>query len=146
MFENEVIIDKLLSEVKTYPISDKIEITQNFILNIYEISNQKIKDKIREFGLAIEILQEKEEDKRIIFENTLVIFDFKVFSKDLKKATEKYLEQYKDGKRFSSLLYMLDSQIDYLIANKNVTGLEKISEIIKNAIQRHRESDRMAIF
>lgn len=146
VFENEGIIDKLLSEVKTYPISDKIEITQNFILNIYEISNQKIKDKIREFSLTIEILEEKEVDKRIIFENTLVIFDFKVFSKDLKKVTEKYLEQYKDGKRFSTLLYMLDSQIDYLIANKSVTGLEKISEILKTAIKRHKESDRMAIF
>lgn len=146
VFENEGIIDKLLTEVKTYPISDKIEITQNFILNIYEISNQKIKDKIKEFALSVEIHEEKEEYKRIIFENTLVIFDFKRFSKELKKAIEKYLEQYKDGKSFSTMLYMLDSQIDYLIANKNVTDIENISEILKTAIQRHRESDRMAIF
>lgn len=145
-FENETIIDKLLTEVKTYPISDKIEITQNFILNIYDISNRKIKDKIKDFSLSIEIKEEKEDDKRIVFENTLVIFDFKGFSKELKKAIEKYLEQFKDGKRFSTLLYMLDSQIDHLIANKNVIGLEKISEILKTAIQRHRESDRMAIF
>lgn len=146
VFENETIIDKLLTEVKTYPISDRIEITQNFILNIYGISNQKIKDKIMEFSLSIEIEEEKEDDKRIIFENTLVILDLKSFSMDLKKATKKYLEQYKDGKKFSTILYMLDSQIDYLITNKNVTGLEKISEILKTAIQRHSESDRMSIF
>jgi hypothetical protein len=146
VFENEVIIDKLITEVKTYSISDKIDIIQNFILNIYEISNQKIKDKIKEFTLSIEIHKEKEEDKRIIFENTLVIFDFKEFSKELKKATEKYLEQYKDGKRFSSILYMLDSQIDYLIANKNVIGLKNISDILKMAIKRYTESDRIAMF
>jgi hypothetical protein len=146
VFENEGIIDKLLTEVKTYSTSDKIEITQNFILNIYEISNQKIKNKIKEFTLSIEISEEKEDDKRIIFENTLVIFEFKGFSTELTKATENYLEQYKDGRKFSSILYMLDSQIDYLITNKNVTGLENISEILKTAIKRHRESDRMAIF
>ena len=146
VFENEEIIDKLLIEVKTYPTSDKIEITQNFILNLYEISNQKIKDKIKEFALSIEITEEKEEYKRIIFENTLVIFDFIDFSKELTKTIENYLEQYKDGRTFSSILYMLDSQIDYLIANKNVTGLDYISEILKTAIKRHRESDGIAIF
>jgi hypothetical protein len=146
VFENETIIDKLLAEVKTYPTSDKIEITQNFILNIYEISNKKIKDKIKKFTLSIDINEEKEVDKRIIFENTLVIFDFKEFSTELTQATETYLEQYVDGRRFSSILYMFDSQIDYLKANKNITGLDNISEMLKTAIKRHRESDRMAIF
>ena len=92
VFENEKIIDKLLSEIETYPISDKIEITQNFILNIYEISNQSIKDKIKEFTLSIDIKDEKEVEKQIIFENTLVIFDFKTFSIELKQLTEKYLQ------------------------------------------------------
>lgn len=146
VFKNETIIDKLLAEVKTYPTSDKIEITQNFILNIYEISNKKIKDKIKEFTLSIDVNEEKEIEKRIIFENTLVIFDFKEFSTELTQATETYLEQYKDGRSFSTILYMLDSQIDYLKTNKNVTGLDNISEILKTAIKRHRESDRMAIF
>jgi len=41
---------------------------------------------------------------------------------------------------------MLDSQIDYLKSNKNVADLDNISEILKTAIQRHRESDKMAIF
>jgi len=146
VFENEGIIDRLLAEVKTYPISDKIEITQNFILNIYKISNQTIKDKIKEFTLSIGSNEEKEVEKYIIFENTLVIFDFKTFSTELTQATEQYLEQYKDGRRFSTILYMLDSQIDYLMSNKNVTGLDNISEILKTAIKRHRESDRFSIF
>ncbi len=146
VFKNEGIIDKLLAEVKTYPTSDKIEITQNFILNIYEISNQTIKDKIKEFTLSIDINEEKEVEKRIIFENTLVIFEFKEFSNELTQTIERYLKQYKDGTRFSTILYMLDSQIDYLKTNKNVTGLDTISEILKTAIKRHRESDRLAIF
>jgi hypothetical protein len=146
VFENEEIIDKLLSEVKTYPTSGKIEITQNFILNLYAISNQRIKDKVKEFALSIEITEEEEEYKRIIFKNTLVIFDFMEFSAELKSATENYLEQFKDGRRFSSILYMLDSQIDYLKTNKKISGLENISEILKTAIKRHNESDRMAIF
>lgn len=146
VFKNEKIIDKLLAEVKTYPTSDKIEITQNFILNIYKISNQKIKDKIKNFALSIDINDEQEVEKRIIFENTLVIFDFKSYSTALIQATEVYLEQYKEGRMFSSILYMLDSQIDYLKANNNIDELDNISEILKTAIKRHRESDRMAIF
>jgi hypothetical protein len=146
VFKNETIIDKLLAEVKTYLISEKIEITQNFILNIYEISNKKIKDKIKEFALSIDVNNENEVEKRIIFENTLVIFGFKEFSTELTQDTEKYLENYKDGRRFSTILYMLDSQIDYLKSNKNIIGLDTISEILKTAIKRHRESDRIAIF
>lgn len=146
VFKNEEIIDKLLAEVKTYSTSDKIEITQNFILNIYEISNPQIKDKIKAFALSIDCNDVKDVGKRIIFENTLLIFDFKKFSAELTQLTETYLEQYKDGRKFSSILYMLDSQIDYLIANKNLTGLDNISYTLKAAIKRYKESDRMAIF
>ncbi|MPL87888.1 hypothetical protein SDC9_33901 [bioreactor metagenome] len=146
VFKNEEIIDKLLAEVKTYSTSDKIEITQNFILNIYEISNPQIKDKIKAFALSIDSNDVKDVGKRIIFENTLLIFDFKKFSAELTQLTETYLEQYKDGRKFSSILYMLDSQIDYLIANKNLTGLDNISYTLKAAIKRYKESDRMAIF
>lgn len=146
VFKNDKIIERLINEVKTYPIADKIEITQNFILNLYEISNQNIKDMIKTFSLSIEIKEEKEEYKRIVFENTLVIFDFKEYSSELKQETINYLEQFKTGRSFSSILYMLDSQIDYLNSNKNITGLEEISNILKSAIKRHNESDRMAIF
>ena len=146
VFKNDKIIERLINEVKTYPFADKIEITQNFILNLYEISNQNIKDMIKTFSLSIEIKEEKEEYKRIVFENTLVIFDFKEYTSELKQETINYLEQFKTGRSFSSILYMLDSQIDYLNSNKNITGLEEISNILKSAIKRHNESDRMAIF
>jgi hypothetical protein len=59
---------------------------------------------------------------------------------------ENYLEQYKDGKMFSTILYMLDSQIDYIMDSKNIKKLDNISKIIKMAIKQHKESDKMLIF
>ncbi|MCW7503893.1 SIR2 family protein [Leptospira paudalimensis] len=146
VFENEGLIEKLISEVKTYSTKDKIEITQNFILRIYEISNVAIKEKIKEFALSIDTFEEVEVENRILFENTLVIYNFKSFSAELKKVIEVYLEQYKDGRRFSSLLFSLDSQIDFLISNVKEKGLEDISEILKSAINQYLESKRSLMF
>ena len=122
IIKNENLIDKLLQEVKGYSISDKIEITQNFILNIYDISDKKLKTKIKDFVLLIDSNEENELYKKIIFDLTLIIYEFNNISKENINEIESYLKQYESGKSFSSVLFMLDSQIDYLIKNKKISG------------------------
>jgi hypothetical protein len=146
VIKNESLIGKLLQEVKSYSTSDKIEMTQNFILNIYDISNKKLKSKIKDFILLINSKEENELYKKIVFDLTLIIYEFNSISKENIMELEDYLKQYESGKTFSSALYMLDSQVEYLIKNKKTAGLEKISDILKSSITRHEQSDRIAIF
>ena len=145
-FENEELINKLFFELNEYPTSIKISFTEFLLVNFYKLSNQNIKDKIKNYALSIDIKEEKRVDIRIIFENILVIFEIKDFSDELLVKIKNYLEQFKDGSRFSSVLNTLDSQIDYLQKNKNVSELKNISEILKNIIKRFNESSRMRLF
>ncbi len=147
VLNNIKLIDKLLNEIDSYNTSEKIEICQNFVLNLYDIANEKIKDKIKSYIVGINSSEEKELYKKIIFDLTLVIYDFKELEENSIKELNDYLEQFKDGKSFSTVLYMFDSQIDYLRENKeDILGLDEISNILKEAIEKHKASDRMSIF
>ncbi len=146
VLKNLGLINKLLNEIDTFKVSDKIEICQNFVLNLYEISDTKIKDKIKSYILKINSSEEKELYKKIIFDLTLLIYDFKSLEKENIKELNDYLEQFKVGTSFSSVLYMIDSQIDYLRKDKKISGLDDISKTIKEAIERYKASDRMSIF
>lgn len=148
ILENENLIDKLLHEISGYELSDKIDITQNFILNLYGLSNDNIKAKIKEFALSIKLEDEKELHKKIIYELTLVIYDFTDMSENIITDLNNYLEQFKSGKSFSSILYVLDGQIDFLIKNKNIDSLNTISATLKEAINNYkayRATERWAI-
>ena len=131
-----------LSELKKYSISDKIEITQHFIYVIYQFSNIKIKNKIKDFTLSIDINEELEVEKRIIFDFYLAILDFKEISTELKQLTIKYLEQFKDEKKISPYFNKLNDIIKYLILQKNVNGLKEINETIESIINRYKEYKR----
>lgn len=146
IFKNKNLIEKLLVELKTLPISDKIDFCQSLLLNIYHISDETIKGKIKAFMLKIDSTKEKELYKHLIFEFALIINDFKTLSSALIKSLNEYLKQFED-KSFSSILYTLDAQIDYLIKEKKlVKQLKEYSDKIKLVINRHKESGRFSIF
>jgi len=148
IINNEALIDKLLSRVNELSNDDKIDITQSLLFSLYDISIQPIKDKIKVFALSIDTVVEDAEEqyKRLVFELTLIIRGFKELSDELVTNLNKYLERYKSGTAFSSVLYRLDSQLDYLIKEKSLENLGSISITIKDCIKRHKERDVMAFF
>ncbi len=148
IISNQDLIDKLLSRIGEYSVSDKIDITQSFLLSIYDISTQPIQDAIRSFALSINnnIESGEEEYKKFVFELTLVIRNFKELSDDLVVNLDKYLEQYKTGTIFSSILYILGDQLNYLVNQKSLTKLKGLLDIINNSIARHEERDKLGFF
>ena len=144
--KNKILIDKLIYEVKEYSVSNKIEISQSLLLNLFDISDNQIKEDIKAFILSIDSTEEPELYKRIVFELTLVIYDFKTLEESVVTDLEKYLIQLRDNKSFSTILFMFDSQIDYLIKNKELRVLDSISKLIKTAIASDKNSERFSIF
>lgn len=145
IFKNNKLIEKLLFELKDYDISNKIDISKNLLINIYTIANEKIKDEIREFILKIDSSEEKDLFKRISFTLFLVIYDFKEMEDEIIKLLEEYLIQFQDGKQFSSGLYLLRNQVEFLKKNKNLKQLDAILTNLINLIDRHEKSDRLSI-
>ncbi|MBK0402780.1 SIR2 family protein [Adhaeribacter sp. BT258] len=146
LFTNDRIINKLLNEIKEYPISDIIDVCQKLLISIFNISNGKIKDLIKSFLLKVDTTEENQLHKRISFELSLIIYDFKGFDKNILVLIDEYLDQFGKTISFSSALYALDSQIDYLIKNKDISELKVYSKVIKALIERHQKSESLSIF
>jgi hypothetical protein len=145
IFVNKSLIDKLIVEIDNYQISDTIELSQNLLFRIYDISNKQIQGMIKKFILAIDSSDEKEEFKRIVFELTLIIYEFKSANVSLIEWLNNFMDQFKDGKQFSSYLYMIDSQIDFLIKNKSLTEFKTVSSDLKQIIENFNNSSRLSI-
>jgi hypothetical protein len=143
VFNNINLIDKLLNEVKGYSISAKIKVCQNFILAIYDISNKKIKEKIKFFIISIDSKDENKLYIKIIFDLILISRDFKSLEESNIKELELYLTRFEKNKNsFSSALYTIDNIVDSLIKNKNLNKLDAISETLKSLIARDKKADQ----
>jgi hypothetical protein len=142
---DEGMVDDLLKKISTYHISSQMELIQNFVLKIYYISSEVIKEKIKKFILTINSNNEPELYKKIIYDLTLIIFQLNSISKDNIYEIEKFIEPYKEGSAFSSVLNTLDSQIDFLMNDRHIDGLDNISSIIKKIIKRYNEEKRISL-
>jgi hypothetical protein len=136
---NEGMIDDLLKKIGTYHISSQMELIRNFILKIYYMSNEVIKEKIKKFILTINSNDEPELYKKIIYDLTLIIFQLKDISKDNIDEIQTFIEPYKEVPAFNSVLQTLNSQIDFLINDRHIDGLNDISSTIKKIIKRYSE-------
>jgi hypothetical protein len=142
---NEKMIDNLLQKISTYHISNQMELIQNFVLKIYYISNEAIKEKIKNYIFGINSNDEPELYKKIIYDLTLIIFHLKDISKDNVNEIETFIGPYKEGPAFNSVLYTLDSQIDFLIKDRHIEGLDGISSTVKKIIKRYNEEKRISL-
>lgn len=145
IFKDEQLIDKLISASEELSIEKQLNISESFLLSIYDIASEPIKAKLKKFILSIKSSNTKEKHDYLIFELTLIIRDFKQRDKKIIKELSAYFEQYRDSRTFSSVWYTLDSQIDYLIKEKNITELEQISKTIKTLIENYKNSERLSI-
>lgn len=145
IFKDEKLIDKLIAACNELSIDEQLNISQSFLLSIFDIASEKIKTKIKEYMLNLKPDKAKEKHDFLIFELTLIIRDFKPFDKKIVKELSKYFEQYKDSRTFSSVWYTINNQIDYLIKEKKLTDLEQISKTIKSLIENYENSERLSI-
>jgi hypothetical protein len=142
---NEDMIANLIKKISTYHISSQMELIQNFVLKIYYISNEVIKEMIKKYILTINSNDEQELYKKIIYDLTLIIFQLKDISKTNINEIETFIEPYKEGPAFNSVLYTLDSQIDFLKKDRHIEDLNGISSTIKKIIKRYNEEKRISV-
>lgn len=147
ILNNTKLISRLLDEVDSYDINDKMSIFQRFILKLHDLGSDDIKNTIKNFALNIDVSSEKDKFNKISFELMLAIYGFKDFNQENIEELERFLEKYKSGTQFFSGLYMLDSQVDYLIENKALNSeLSLSSKIIKDSINLYDKRDRLSVF
>ncbi|MBD0399982.1 hypothetical protein [Flammeovirga sp. EKP202] len=138
-------VDRLIGEIKGYNISSKIEVSQNLLLSIYDMSTERVKELIKNFILKIDIKKEKELYKKVIFRLTLAIYKLKDVDKSLKIDLDNYLNELKEKNIFSSALFMIQSQIEFLNQKDNNILTSQLGKIDK-MIEVHENRENLSIF
>ena len=145
IFNDNSLIDKLIVSSKELAIEEQLNISESLLLSIYDIATATIQTKIKNYILSIKSIGAKEEHDYFIFELVLITRDFKKLDKNLVTKLTAYFDKYKDSRTFSSVWFTLDSQVDYLIKEKNLVLLKPISKTIKVLIDNYEKNKRVSI-
>ena len=146
IFENDDIVNKLLASLVEYHTEFKLDIIQNFILNIYQISNDSIKSIIKNYISQFIVNDEIPIGKRISFNNNLIILGLKDFTRENLDEIQAFVDTYTKENIFDSFLNTLIAQIDYMITKMDLKELEDVSEKIKNSISKYNEYENRSVF
>jgi len=135
-------VSRLVSELENYKIEEQRKFSRSLLYSIFNISSVNIRNIIKEFIKNV-ISQPKTKDiDDWEFELWSVAVDFKDFDLETVTKLDEYLEQFRDGKMFSSQLYSLKSLTQYLIDEKKIHTLEGLNKELGDLIDqnKHRPS------
>lgn len=133
-YTDEDRVIRLVSELKTYKPEDQRKFSRKLLYSIFNISNANVRNIIKKFIKGV-ISQPKTKSMHDWeFDLWSVAVGFKDFETETVTKLDEYLEQFRDGKMFSSQLYSLKSLIQYLIDKKAIDTLEKINKELGDLI------------
>ncbi|ADN08108.1 SIR2 family protein [Sulfurimonas autotrophica] len=140
-YDNLKLVQKLLFEFNSWELAQKVEISQYFLISLYHISNEKIKEEIKTFINNIEYKNIESLFEQIDFQLFLLITEFQsVDIEDLSEKIKEEISQYEDGKSMSSGLYSLQSRLQYLVEKRQILEFEsllnELTTIIENFEQK----------
>lgn len=143
-FNDKVLIKQLLLVINLWNNKEQIGISKYFLINLYDISNNDNKKRIKKFISKISI--NNLEINELIDYNLFLLCNDLIKNKQLKSTIELVkqqlddeLKQYRDRKYFSTQLYGWLSMIKYLVKEKKYTELEIIYKELESIINNYKE-------
>ena len=133
-------VRRLLLELKTYTQEDQCKFSRSLLYSIFNISNAAIRKIIKKFVQSVISQAKTKEIDEWEFDLWSVAVDFKDFDLEAVTKLNEYLEQFRDGKMFSSQLHSLKKLTQYLIDNKEINELKEINKDLGDLIDQHRSS------
>lgn len=155
-FDNLDLIEKFFKNLKNSPIKDQLIISQGFLIGLYYISNEKIRELIKKFILSIDLEQLNSSDVdinnqqnhnfshiqnydlEISFKLFLAIQEFIDIDKKLIEEIKKYPEETKNNFYF---IRRIAGQVRYLVEEKNINELAPLVQMLLNKIDEINETN-----
>lgn len=138
-------VRRLVSELETYKPEDQRKFSSSLLYSIFNISNTDVRNIIKEFIEGV-ISQPKTKDiDDWEFELWSVAVGFKDFETEVVTRLDEYLEQFRNGKMFSSQLHSLKSLTQYLADKKGIDALEELNKELGNLIEQYRDCPNFSL-
>jgi hypothetical protein len=130
-------VRRLVSELQTYKPEEQRKFSRSLLYSIFNISDANVRKIIRKFIQDV-IAQPKSkniDDWEFDLWSTAV--DFKDFDLEIVTKLDEYLEQFRDGKTFSSQLYSFKQLTQYLVDKKEIDTLKGLNNELGDLIDQH---------
>jgi hypothetical protein len=138
LFTNLSLLDSFLFSIKDYKIADIIDITQGFLLSIYNICDDATKNGIKDFSLTLNLNDnDVSEELRIEFSLMLTIYKIIDVNEKLITDIDRYLDSYVSSNKFSSVLYRYQSQLLHLKDKEKMDQFEGVLSKLDSIIERY---------
>lgn len=131
-------VRRLVSELETYEPADQRKFSRSLLYSIFDISNVDVRNIIKKFIKEVISQPKTKGIDDWEFELWSVAVGFKDFEKEAVVKLDEYLEQFRDGKRFSSQLYSLKSLTQYLVDKKGIDSIEELNKELGVLIEQHK--------
>ncbi len=131
-------VSRLVSELKTYKPEEQRRFSRSLLYSIFNISNANVRNIIKVF---IKDIISQTKTKGIDdweFELWSFAVGFKSFETEAVAKLDEYLEQFRDGKTFSSQLYSLKHLTQYLVDKKGIDMLEGLNNELGDLIEQYK--------
>tara|TARA_B110000196_G_scaffold282455_1_gene263745 strand:+ start:909 stop:3713 length:2805 start_codon:yes stop_codon:yes gene_type:complete len=130
-------VRRLVSELKNYKPEELRKFSRSLLYSIFNISDSNVRNIIKEFVKDVISQPKTKEIDDLEFELWSVAVDFKDFETEAVTKLDEYLEQFRDGKMFSSQLYSLKNLTQYLIDEKEIDALEEMNKELGDLISQY---------
>lgn len=128
---------QLVSVLQNRGLEEQRKYSRSLLYNIFNISNVPVRNIIKKFINGV-ISKSKTRTNGIDdceFALWSVAVDFKDFNLEIVTILNGYLEQFRDGRGFSSKLYSLKQLIQFLIDKKGVNELNVLNKELGDLIE-----------
>lgn len=131
-------VRRLVSELETYKPEEQRRFSRSLLYSIFNISDADVRNIIKKFIKDVISQPKTKSMDDWEFELWSVAVGFKDFETEIVTKLNEYLEQFRDGKIFSSQLYSLKSLTQHLIDEKEIDTLKLLNEELGDLIDQHK--------
>jgi hypothetical protein len=146
IYQDYELVTKMLAELKSRCVTDLMQISQSFLLSLYDISSPEIRNNIRSFILDIDVRAGGDSVEVLIFELTLIAKKFKKYNGSIVTKLSNYLKQFEGSKRFSIALYTVRYLLDFLVNEMAIIKFEILLSKLQELIQNYESREKISIF
>ncbi|KFZ38278.1 hypothetical protein HR45_07260 [Shewanella mangrovi] len=138
-------VNRLVFELGTYTLEEQRKFSRSLLYSIFNISNATVRNIIRKFIESV-ISQPKTKDiDDWEFELWSVAVGFKDFETEAATKLDEYLEQFRDGKTFSTKLYSLKGLTQYLVDKNKINTLEVLNKELGDLIEQYENRPNFSV-
>ncbi|MEI7014651.1 SIR2 family protein [Leptospira licerasiae] len=127
-YGDERLVGLLLSGLSDSAVSVQVSISESFLVNLYFVSKNEIRDKIKTFIANVDISDYNYRPEYLSFLLMRIIRQFIDYDDSVRDKIIHFLDDLQKRKVFSTRMYYLRDQVEYIVNEQQIIRLSDILE------------------